>query len=91
MLALPVFLGVYMCMIQTHFSIFSLQLSACLQNIPSCSDPTQCLGALAIAESFVDSVITVDTGWDTQCLVLTSDIPAVISWPVRYIWLYVSC
>ena len=63
--------------------IISLQLSVYLQNIPSCSDPEQCLGALAMGESFVDSVIAVDTGLDTQCLILTSDVPAVVSWPVR--------
>jgi len=57
------------------------QISVCVHNIPSCSNPDLTLGSVAFAETFIDSLIHTEDGWDSQHVVLTTKIPNTLSWP----------
>jgi len=61
-----------------------LQISVYVHNIPSCSNPDLTLGSVAFAETFVDSLIHTEDGWDSQHVVLTTKIPNTLSWPVSH-------
>ena len=65
-------------------SIPLLQMSVCVNKIPCCSSPDLSLGSVAFAETFIDSVVHIKDGWDSQHVVLTTQIPSNLSWPVSH-------
>ena len=65
-----------------RFSTCRSQLSVLVHNIPSRDHPDHTLGSIGYAETFIDSLVRVERGWETEHLILTSDIPSTISWPV---------